>query len=46
MRCKTARGITLTRQRFVLPFEFSKKFGPVGVDCEIGYQFARKGPES
>jgi hypothetical protein len=29
---------------FLLPFEFSKKFGPVDVDYEIGYQFVHKGP--
>jgi len=29
-----------------LPLEFSKKFGPIGVDCEIGYQFTHKGPNT
>jgi len=38
------RGITSASQAFLLPFEFSKKFGPVGVDYEIGYQFAHAGP--
>jgi len=28
-----------------LPVEFSKKFGPVDVDYEFGYQFVRKGPD-
>ena len=28
-----------------LPVEFSKKFGPVDVDYEIGYQFVHKGPD-
>jgi hypothetical protein len=36
------RGITPASDTFLLPFEFSKKFGPVGVDYEIGYQFAHK----
>jgi hypothetical protein len=40
------RGITPASQAFLLPFEFSKKFGPVGVDYEIGYQFTHKGPDS
>ena len=38
------RGITPASQTFELPFEFSKKFGPVDVDYEIGYQFVHKGP--
>jgi len=37
------RGITSASETFLLPFEFSKKFGPVDVDYEIGYQFVRKG---
>ncbi len=40
------RGITPASQAFLLPFEFSKKFGPVGVDYEIGYQFTHKGPNA
>jgi hypothetical protein len=39
------RGITPASQSFLLPFEFSKKFGPVNVDYEIGYQAAHKGPD-
>jgi len=39
------RGITPTSQSFLLPFEFSRKFGPIDVDYEIGYQFAHKGPD-
>jgi len=40
------RGITPASQAFLLPFEFSKKIGPVDVDYEIGYQFVHKGPDS
>jgi hypothetical protein len=39
------RGITPASQSFLLPFEFSKKFGPVDVDYEVGYQFVHKGPD-
>ena len=39
------RGITPPSQSFLLPFEFSKKFGPVDVDYEIGYQAVYKGPD-
>jgi len=39
------RGITPASYTFLLPFEFSKKFGPVDVDYEIGYQFVHKGPD-
>jgi hypothetical protein len=39
------RGITPASNVFLLPFEFSKKFGPVDVDYEIGYQFVHKGPD-
>jgi hypothetical protein len=38
------RGITPASDTFLLPFEFSKKFGPIDVDYEIGYQFVHKGP--
>lgn len=38
------RGITPASQTFLLPFEFSRKLGPIGVDAEVGYQFAHKGP--
>jgi hypothetical protein len=37
------RGITPASQSFLLPFEFSRKFGPVDVDYELGYQFVHKG---
>jgi hypothetical protein len=40
------RGITPASQGFLLPFEFSKKFGPVGVDYEVGYQITHKGPNT
>jgi hypothetical protein len=39
------RGITPVSQSFLLPFEFSKKVGPVDVDYEIGYQAVHKGPD-
>lgn len=39
------RGITPASDTFLLPFEFSKKFGPVHVDYEIGYQFVHKGAD-
>jgi len=39
------RGITPPTDTFLLPFEFSKKFGPIDVDYEIGYQLVRKGPD-
>ena len=39
------RGITPPSQSFLLPFEFSKKFGSVDVDYEIGYQAVHKGPD-
>jgi hypothetical protein len=38
------RGITPASQTFELPVEFSKKFGPIDVDYEIGYQLVHKGP--
>ncbi|MGA7381221.1 MAG: hypothetical protein WBX03_10245 [Terriglobales bacterium] len=38
------RGITPPTDTFLLPVEFSKKFGPVDVDYEIGYQLVHKGP--
>ena len=39
------RGITPPSDVFLLPFEFSRKFGPIHVDYEIGYQFVHKGPD-
>jgi hypothetical protein len=39
------RGITPVSDTFLFPMEFSKKFGPVDVDYEIGYQFVHKGPD-
>ena len=38
------RGVTPASEAFLLPFEFTKKLGPVDVDYEIGYQSVRKGP--
>ena len=28
-----------------MPLEFSRKFGPVDVDYELGYEFVHKGPD-
>lgn len=39
------RGITSPSQTFLLPGEFSKKFGPIDMDFEVGYQFVHKGPD-
>jgi hypothetical protein len=39
------RGITPASEAFLLPFELSKKVGPVDVNYEIGNQFVRKGPD-
>jgi hypothetical protein len=38
------RGITSPGESFEFPAEFSRKFGPVDVDFEIGYQFVHKWP--
>lgn len=40
------RGITPVSESFELPFEFSKKIGPVDVDYEIGYEFVHRGPDA
>jgi hypothetical protein len=37
------RGITPASETFELPFEFTKKIGPVDVDYEVGYDFVHKG---
>lgn len=39
------RGITPSSDAFELPFEFSRKFGSIDVNYEIGYQFVHKGPD-
>jgi hypothetical protein len=39
------RGITSASDAFELPVEFSKKFGPIDVNYEFGYQFVHKGPD-
>jgi Putative MetA-pathway of phenol degradation len=39
------RGITPPNDALLLPFEFSKKLGPVEVDWELGYQFVHKGSD-
>lgn len=38
------RGITPASESFLLPFEFTRKLGPVDVDFEIGYQQVHKAP--
>jgi hypothetical protein len=38
------RGITPASQAFLFPMEFTKKFGPVDVDFEIGYNVVHRGP--
>jgi hypothetical protein len=40
------RGITSQSQSFLMPIEFQKRFGPVDIDYEIGYQFAHRGSDS
>jgi len=37
------RGITPASQAFLLPFEFAKKFGPLDVNLELGYNFVHDG---
>ena len=39
------RGITPASDSFLLPFEFSRKFGLIDVDYELGYQFVHKGSD-
>ncbi len=39
------RGITPASDIFLLPVEFSKKIGPIGVNFEGGYQFVHNGPD-
>jgi hypothetical protein len=39
------RGVTPASEAFLLPFEFTKKIGPVDVDFELGYQFVHKGSD-
>lgn len=39
------RSITPASQSFLLPVEFSRKFGPVDVNWEVGYQLVHKGPD-
>jgi len=39
------RGITPPSSSFLMPAEFSKKFGPLYVDYEIGYLAVHKGPD-
>jgi hypothetical protein len=39
------RGITSPNSSFLLPVEFSKRFGPIDVNYEMGYQAVHKGPD-
>lgn len=39
------RGITPPGSSFILPLEFTKKFGPIDVNLEGGYQFTHLGPD-
>lgn len=39
------RQITSPNNSFLMPAEFTKKFGPVDVDFEVGYQFVHSGPD-
>jgi hypothetical protein len=39
------RGITPANESFLMPMEFSRKFGPVDLNYEAGYQFVHKGPD-
>jgi hypothetical protein len=38
------RGITPANNSFLLPVEFSRKFGPIDLNYEAGYQLVHKGP--
>jgi len=40
-----ARGITPRGASLLLPIEFEKKFGPVDVNWELGYNLAHLGPD-
>jgi hypothetical protein len=39
------RGITPPTDTFLLPVEFAREFGPIGVNLEVGYQFVHNGPD-
>jgi hypothetical protein len=39
------RGITPRSDTFLLPMEFSNKFGPVQINWEVSYQFVHHGPD-
>jgi hypothetical protein len=39
------RGITPPGASLILPLEFTKKFGPIDVNLEGGYQFVHRGPD-
>lgn len=38
------RGVTPISEAFLLPAEFHRKFGPIEVNYEIGYEWVHKGP--
>jgi hypothetical protein len=38
------RGISPPNSAFLMPIEFHKKFGPVDLNYEVGYQFVHRGP--
>jgi hypothetical protein len=38
------RGITPASEAFLLPLEFSHKFGPLDTNFEVGYNFVHHGP--
>lgn len=39
------RGLASRGKKFLLPFEITKKVGPVDVNGEVGYNFAQTGPD-
>ena len=45
LRVPVRRGITPASESFLMPIEFSRKFGPVDVNYEAGYQFVHQGPD-
>jgi hypothetical protein len=40
-----ARGITPPGASLILPIEFTRKFGPIDVNAEAGYNFVHVGPD-
>jgi hypothetical protein len=39
------RGITSPNDSYLLPIELARKFGPIDVNYEFGYQFVHHGPD-